>query len=282
MSAKTIMIQGTTSNAGKSVLATALCAIFAAHGLRTAPFKAWNMSSNSYVSKDGLEIARSQGIQAEVIGIEATGDMNPFFLKPQGNGSSQIMVRGKPLRTKYAGGFRNFALPIIEESLLRLTANYEVVVMEGAGSPVELNMKQNEVANMAVARLVQAPVLIVADINRGGSLAGIIGTFDLLEPREKKLVIGSVLNKFRGDPEILKPGCQVIEEHTKLLVVGVIPFAKDHGVGQEDGAFLDQEPILKNGHDVHDFAGFVAQVREHLDFDYICQCMGLDAMKRGV
>lgn len=268
MGAKTIMVQGTTSNAGKSVLSTALCAIFAAHGLRTAPFKAWNMSSNSYVSKDGLEIARSQGIQAEVIGIEATGDMNPFFLKPTGDGNLQIMMRGKPLQTKYARSFRDFALPIIEESLLRLAANYDVVVMEGAGSPVELNMKQNEVANMAVARLVQAPVLIVADINRGGSLAGIIGTFDLLEPEEKKLVIGSVLNKFRGDPEILKPGCQVIEEHTKLPVVGVIPFAKNHGVGQED--------------DANDLAGFVAQVREHLDLDYICRCMGLEAMKRGV
>lgn len=272
MAAKTIMIQGTTSNAGKSVLAAALCRIFAESGLRVAPFKAWNMSANSYTTKTGLQIGVAQGIQAEILGLEPTGIMNPIFLKPCGNGKTEVYIRGELMEEVIQGSFKDFAWPIIQESLQDLQETFDVLVLEGAGSPVELNIKSKEVANMRVARYANAPVLLVADVHRGGALAGVIGTFDLLEPKEKSLVIGSVLNKFRGDIEILRPGCTVITEYTGLPVVGIIPHVAKHGLPEEDGAeMLGEEKRFSD----NDFSGFVATVRENLDLEYIYTKMGL-------
>ena len=268
MVAKTIMIQGTTSNAGKSILATALCKIFADQGLRVAPFKAWNMSQNSHVTRNGLELGVAQGLQAELLGLKVSGEYNPIFLKASGHGQTQLYVLGKPWDQPLQESFQDFAWPIIQGSLSCLMANYDVVVIEGAGSPGELNIKHREVANMRVAKLVDAPVLIVADVDRGGALAGIIGTIDLLESDERDLVIGSVLNKFRGDLEIMKPGCRVIEEYTRLPVVGVIPYCEDHGFPEEDGESLASFSKV-------DFFDFTDQVRASLDLEYIYEQVGV-------
>ena len=272
MAAKAIMIQGTTSNAGKSALAAALCRIFAESGLRVAPFKAWNMSANSYTTKTGLQIGVAQGIQADILGLEPTGMMNPIFLKPCVNGKTEVYIRGELRKEAIQDSFKDYAWPIIQESLQELQETFDVLVLEGAGSPVELNIKSKEVANMRVARYANAPVLLVADVHRGGALAGVIGTFDLLEPEEKGPVIGSVLNKFRGDLEILKPGCAIIKEYTGLPVVGVIPHCQSHGLAEEDGAEgrLGDERFSEQ-----DFSGFVATVRENLDLEYIYTKMGL-------
>jgi len=285
VSAKVVMVQGTTSNAGKSVLATALCKLFADKGLRTAPFKSWNMSLNSYVTGDGLEIARSQGIQAEAAGVEATGDMNPFLLKPEGKRRTQVIVRGRALKDNVFQDVRNrgikfadYALPIIEESLRRVMAYHDVVVIEGAGSPVELNIKESDVANMRVARLVDAPVAIVADIDRGGALAGVVGTIDLFPPSERRLVIGSILNKFRGDYNILKPGLDIIEAETQLPVIGVIPYLQHTGVGEEDSVSLGKEPPAPDPEALENLAQVVEQ---SLDMAYICRKMGLEAIEWG-
>ena len=274
MDAKTIMIQGTTSNAGKSVIATALCHIFAANGFKVAPFKAWNMSTNSYKSKTGLEIGVAQGLQAEMLGLEIIGAMNPLFLKPMGKGKTEVYVKGRLLEQPIQGSFKDFAWPIIQESLGQLREEYDVVVIEGSGSPVELNIKEREVSNMRVAKLAQAPVLIVADIHRGGALAGVVGTIDLFDSDERELVIGSILNKFRGDLEILKPGCEVIQEYTGLPVVGVIPHYENHGLGEEDSAGGTSPGT--STYSEADFSGFVAEVRANLDLTYIYKKMGLE------
>lgn len=267
MVAKTIMIQGTTSSAGKSMLATALCKIFADQGFRVAPFKAWNMSQNSHITRDGIEIGVVQGLQAELLGLKVSGEHNPIFLKASGHGQTQLYVQGELWDQPLQGSFQDFAWPIIQESLFHLMANYDVVVIEGAGSPVELNIKHREVANMRVAKLVDSPVLIVADVDRGGALAGIIGTIALLEADERDLVIGSVLNKFRGDLEIMKPGCRIIEEYTRLPVVGVIPYCEAHGFPEEDGKSLGTFSKV-------DYFSFVDQVRASLDLEYIYEQMG--------
>lgn len=284
MRAKTIMIQGTASNAGKSVLATALCRLFAAAGLRTAPFKAWNMALNSYVTKDGREISRAQGVQAEAAGIEATGDMNPFLVKPAAEERTQILVRGQLLdRAVHAEieadgrSFAEFAGPIIAESLARLVSTFEVVVIEGAGSPVELNLKQNDVANMNVARLVEAPVILVADVDRGGALAGIVGTIDLLEPEERRLVIGSVLNRFRGDFNLLRPGLALVEARTGKPVLGVIPFLTGIGPPDEDSVALERAPAEPKTPPRRDWlAALAGVVGRELNLAYICRQMGFE------
>ena len=171
MAAKTIMIQGTTSNAGKSVLAAALCRIFAESGLRVAPFKAWNMSANSYTTKTGLQIGVAQGIQAEILGLEPTGMMNPIFLKPCGNGKTEVYIRGELMEEAIQGSFKDFAWPIIQESLQELQETFDVLVLEGAGSPVELNIKSKKLLICGWLGA-NAPVLLVADVHRGGALAG--------------------------------------------------------------------------------------------------------------
>lgn len=262
MMAKTIMVQGTTSNAGKSVVATALCQIFAEQGLRVAPFKAWNMSRASYQTNCGLEIGVAQGLQAELLGIEVTGDLNPVFLKAKGSGQIEVYLQGKLSERAERQSLQSIAWPLIQDSFQQLRQEYDFIVLEGAGSPVELNIKERDLANMSVAKLANSPVLLVADIDRGGALAGIIGTIDLLPYDERNLVLGSVLNKFRGDPLILEPALNVIEDYTTLPVLGVLPYYPQHGLAVEDG-----ERIPFQGE--ADFAGFVQQVRERVDLDYI-------------
>ncbi|MGM0471777.1 MAG: cobyric acid synthase [Bacillota bacterium] len=243
MTAKTIMLQGTASNVGKSALATALCRIFAEDGYQVAPFKGWNMSLNSYVTKSGGEIGIAQAIQADAANIEPTVEMQPFLLKPEGNGRTQIIKRGSVWTTlslkQQDSDYRQEVLAEIEDSLTQLCTDYEVVVLEGAGSPAEINIKEEDLANMSVARLKETPVLLVADIDRGGALASVVGTLELLEPEERQLVAGVILNKFRGARELLDSGIEVIEAETGVPVVGVIPYCTDFKVPAEDSVALE-------------------------------------------
>ena len=240
--AKTVMVQGTGSHVGKSVLTAALCRIFARDGFRVAPFKAQNMALNSFATPDGGEIGRSTAVQAEAAGVEPTVDMNPVLLKPETERSSQVIVLGRPDGTSDAVGYfgRTGALwPIVTGALDRLRAEYDVVVMEGAGSPAEINLRDREIVNMAVARYADSPVLLIADIDRGGVFASLVGTMELLEPPEAKLVRAFVINKFRGDQSILDPGLVMLEERTGVPTAGVLPYFTDIHIPEEDALYLD-------------------------------------------
>ncbi|MCC3376892.1 cobyric acid synthase [Cohnella sp. REN36] len=241
--AATIMLQGTSSDVGKSVLAAALCRILKQDGYRVAPFKSQNMSNNAYVTPDGKEIGRAQGMQADSCGIPATTDMNPILLKPTREMTSQVVVHGKPYRDLDARAYREQYLPIaavlVQEALARLRSAYDVIVIEGAGSPAEINLKDRDIVNMRLASWADAPVLLVADIDRGGVFAAIVGTLELLEPEERARVKGIVINKFRGDVSLLRPGLDWLEARTGIPVVGVVPFLPDLGLEDEDSASLD-------------------------------------------
>ena len=192
--AKYIMLQGTSSHVGKSILTTALCRIFYREGRRVVPFKAQNMALNSYVTKEGLEMGRAQVAQAEAAGLEPMVDMNPVLLKPTGNSCSQVVLQGRPIGNmsarEYHKGYSLKAFSVVTEALDRLSAEYDTIVIEGAGSPAEVNLKANDIVNMRVAKYLQAPVLLIADIDRGGALASLVGTLELLDEEERALVKG--------------------------------------------------------------------------------------------
>lgn len=235
------MLQGTASNVGKSWLCTGFCRVFSQDGWRVAPFKSQNMALNSYVTKDGGEIGRAQGIQAEAAGVEAVVDMNPVLLKPKGPMRSQVILRGKPWGDAGAREYREECVPriveTVEASLHRLRRSYDVVVIEGAGSPAEINLKDRDIANMRVAAMADAPVLLVGDIDRGGVFASFVGTLALLDEEERRRVKGFLINKFRGDRSLLEPGIRWLEERTGLPVLGVIPWS-DIAVDAEDSLAL--------------------------------------------
>lgn len=237
-----LMIQGTSSDAGKSAIATAFCRIFAQDGYKTAPFKSQNMALNSYVTLDGKEIGRAQGVQAEAAGIVATTDMNPILIKPTRDAESQIVVNGEPYANMkalaYRSDFFDEGLRIIQESYQRLADSYERIVIEGAGSPAEVNLNDRELVNMRVARLTNAPVIMVADIERGGVFASLVGTLQLLEPEDRKRVIGVIINRFRGDLSLLQPGLDWFESYTGVPVLGVVPFIPDLWIDAEDSLIL--------------------------------------------
>ncbi|WP_134704058.1 cobyric acid synthase [Ammoniphilus sp. YIM 78166] len=242
--ALSLMIQGTSSDAGKSVLVTALCRIFAEDGFRTAPFKSQNMALNSYITVDGKEIGRAQGVQAEAAGILATTDMNPILIKPTRENESQIVVHGEPYQNMKAKAYRSEFFPIglklIEEAYERLAKNYDRIVIEGAGSPAEVNLNDREMVNMRVARMTGAPVILVADIERGGVFASLVGTLQLLEPEDRDRVIGVIINKFRGDLSLLQPGLDWFEEYTGKPVLGVVPYIHNLYIDAEDSLILQQ------------------------------------------
>ncbi len=221
------MIQGTMSNVGKSILCAALCRIFRQDGYRVAPFKSQNMALNSFITRDGLEMGRAQVVQAEAAGIEPDVRMNPILLKPTTDVGSQVIVSGKPVGNMNAMTYyrrkREF-IPVIMESYNSLSAENDIIVIEGAGSPAEINLKQEDIVNMGFAELVDAPVLLAGDIDRGGVFAQLYGTIALLEENEQKRVKGTIINKFRGDRMILEPGIKMLEELCGVPVVGVIPY----------------------------------------------------------
>ena len=207
--ARCIMVQGTMSSAGKSLLAAGLCRIFKQDGLRCAPFKSQNMALNSFITKDGLEMGRAQVMQAQAAGVEPDVRMNPILLKPTGDTGSQVIVNGEVLGQMSAADYfrmKKTLIPHILKAYDELAAQYDVLVLEGAGSPAEINLKADDIVNMGLAKLVNAPVLLAGDIDRGGVFAQLYGTVALLEPEERARVKGLILNKFRGDVEILRPG----------------------------------------------------------------------------
>jgi adenosylcobyric acid synthase len=242
---KGVMIQGTASDVGKSLIVTALCRMFANDGVKVAPFKSQNMSNNSYVTKDGKEIGRAQGIQAEAAKIEAVVWMNPILLKPRSNQDSEIVLLGKSLKTLSGRGYRETfyekGLEVIQKSLKHLSNEYDLVVIEGAGSPVEINLKDRELVNMKVAELADVPVILVADIDRGGVFASIVGTLELLESEERQRVAGIIINKFRGDISLFEDGILWLEKKTGIPVLGVLPYVEDHMIDGEDSLSLSNQ-----------------------------------------
>ena len=226
MKARTLMIQGTASGVGKSILVAGLCRIFKQEGLRVAPFKSQNMALNSFVTSSGEEMGRAQVVQAEAAGLEPAVDMNSILLKPEANSRCQVVVMGKPEKTLTAGEYGRYAhklIPVVKEALNRLRSAYDMVIIEGAGSPAEVNIKENEIVNMHIARLAEAPVLLVGDIDKGGVFASLVGTLALLDEADKDYIRGFVINKFRGDIAILQPGLDYLEKYTSRPVIGSSP-----------------------------------------------------------
>ncbi len=243
MTARTIMVQGTASSVGKSLVVTALCRLFRRAGLRVAPFKAQNMALNSAVAEGGGEIGRAQAVQAEAAGVAPTVDMNPILLKPEGDARSQVVVMGRPIGSMRAGEYHARKLElkgVIAEALARLRAGTDLVVIEGAGSPAEVNLKDRDIVNMHVARVADAPVLLVGDIDRGGVFASFVGTMELLDADERARIAAFVVNKFRGDKSLLVPGLEFLERRTGVPVLGVLPYLRDLRVADEDSVSLDE------------------------------------------
>ncbi|HJB16844.1 MAG TPA: cobyric acid synthase [Candidatus Blautia excrementipullorum] len=234
--AKVIMIQGTMSNAGKSLLTAGLCRIFRQDGYRVAPFKSQNMALNSYITSEGLEMGRAQVMQAEAAGIEPSVLMNPILLKPTNDTGSQVIVNGEVLGTMSARDYFKYKkklVPDIMKAFRKLSGENDIIVIEGAGSPAEINLKTEDIVNMGMAEMANAPVLLVGDIDRGGVFAQLYGTVELLEPEERARVKGLIINKFRGDKSILDPGIEMLEEKCRIPVVGVAPYL-DIQVEDED------------------------------------------------
>ena len=224
--AKAIMIQGTMSNAGKSLVTAALCRIFRQDGKRVNPFKSQNMALNSFITAEGAEMGRAQVVQAEAAGVKPSVLMNPILLKPTSDSGSQVIVNGVAIGTMPAVEYYKFKtklIPDIMKAYNTLADNSDIMVIEGAGSPAEINLKAQDIVNMGMAKMAKSPVLLVADIDRGGVFASIYGTLMLLDPEERAMVKGVIINKFRGDVSILKPGLDMLEEKTGIPVIGVLP-----------------------------------------------------------
>ncbi len=234
--AKSVMIQGTMSNAGKSIISAALCRIFKRDGYSVAPFKSQNMALNSYVTDEGLEMGRAQVVQAQAAGIEPSVLMNPILLKPTSDVGSQVIVNGEVRATMRAADYFKYKtelIPDIKRAYDTLSDRYDIIVIEGAGSPAEINLKQNDIVNMGMAKIAGAPVLLVGDIDRGGVFAQLYGTAALLDADERARLKGFIINKFRGDFDILRPGLKRIEELTGIKTVGAVPYM-DIDIDDED------------------------------------------------
>jgi len=268
--AHTIMIQGTGSHVGKSVLVTALCRILRQDGYAVAPFKAQNMALNSCVTMHGGEMGRAQVVQAQAAGIEPDIDMNPVLLKPSADNASQVVVHGKPIGTMSARCYHNDYVqtvwPAILQSFARLKERYEIIVLEGAGSPAEVNLQKNDVVNMRAAHMADAPVLLVADIDKGGALAAIVGTLELLNPDDRRTVAGIIINKFRGDRDLLQPALDFLEERTAVPVLGVIPYFH-FVIPEEDTVNYELRPGPTPTNDLEIGVLYLPHISNFTDFD---------------
>lgn len=245
--AKALMIQGTGSGAGKSLLVAALCRIFKDSGLNAAPFKAQNMALNSYITLEGGEIGRAQALQAEAAKIEPTVDMNPILLKASGEAGSQVIIHGKVHLTMKAGEYYAFKKEVwkaVTKSFNRLSKKHELIIMEGAGSPAEINLMDVDIVNMSIAKHAKAPVILVGDIDKGGVFASLYGTVKLLG-KDSRHIKAYVINKFRGDLSILKPGLEMISEKTGISVIGVLPYINNIDLPEEDGLALSSQRGLR-------------------------------------
>lgn len=266
-----IMLQGTSSHVGKSILTAALCRIFHQDGQQVVPFKAQNMALNSYVTKRGEEMGRAQVAQAEAAGLEPIVEMNPVLLKPTGNSCSQVILMGKSIGNmsakEYHTGYSLKAFGVVAKCLQYLGENFDTIVIEGAGSPAEVNLKANDIVNMRVAKHLKAPVLLIADIDRGGALASIVGTLELLEPDERDLVKGLIINKFRGDINLLKPALDFLEEKTGKPVLGVIPHLTQLGIDDEDSVSLDDKDKTQGTGEIKIVVVRTPKISNFTDFD---------------
>jgi adenosylcobyric acid synthase len=237
MAARTLMIQGTASHVGKSVMVSALCRLFLRRGVRVAPFKAQNMSNNSFVTPEGREIGRAQAVQAAACRLSPRSDFNPVLIKPESDRRAQVVVNGKVAGSLTASDFgrvRREWFPTVQGCFARLREEFDLVVLEGAGSPAEPNLREQDIVNMRMAREAKAPVLLVGDIDRGGVFAALVGTLALLDTEERRHVKGFLINKFRGDPDMLAPGIKLIEAKTAIPCLGVIPHWGHIQVPEED------------------------------------------------
>jgi adenosylcobyric acid synthase len=247
--ARAIMVLGTSSHVGKSLLTAALCRIFAQQGHRVAPFKSQNMSLNSAATVEGLEISRAQALQAEAAGIAPSVHMNPVLIKPSGDCSSQVVARGKIWGQISAADYHQRRveelMPVVRESYQTLASQYQVIVLEGAGSPAEINLKRHDIANMRMAAMADAACLLVGDIDRGGVFASLLGTVELLDPDERARIRGFCINKFRGDLSLLEPGVRMMEERLSKPCLGVIPYLPDLALDEEDSVGLP--PVSRTG-----------------------------------
>ena len=274
------------SNAGKSLIVTGLCRVFRQDGYSVAPFKSQNMTSNSFITDEGLEIGRAQAIQAEAAGIVPSALMNPVLLKPVSDIGSQVIVNGEPrgvMESAEYFAYKNSLVQEIMNSFDTLSKNQDIIVIEGAGSPAEINLKQNDIVNMGLAKMTGSPVLLVGDIDRGGVFAQLVGTLVLLDNDERDRIKGLIINKFRGDIELLRPGLVMLEEKAGKPVIGTIPYlsvyiededslAEKSRLQQPSSAFIDLESM-----DAFEFQAYreeqynilAGAIRENLDMDFI-------------
>ncbi|MFH1904210.1 MAG: cobyric acid synthase [bacterium] len=275
MSAKTIMIQGTGSYVGKSVVTAALCRIFTADGYKVAPFKAQNMALNSFVTKNGEEMGRAQVVQAEACGIEPSVDMNPVLLKPSSDVGCQVIVMGKPVGNMDSVTYHKHKpklMDIVVAAFNRLAEKNDIIVIEGAGSPAEINLRDNDIVNMSIAEKIDAPVIIVGDINLGGVFAWLVGTIELLSNKEKKRVKGFLINKFRGDRSLLEPAITFLEKRTQKPVLGVIPYFTDIKIQEEDSVCIDpykSSSPVRDKDDIRIRVIYLPHISNFTDFDML-------------
>lgn len=270
-----VMIQGTASDVGKTLFLTALCRILANEGYHVAPFKSQNMSNHTYITKDGLEIAKAQALQAKAAKIEPTVWMSPIILKPGTDVQSEVVMLGEPVGSVSGRAYRDVyyerGLDVIKKSLSMLEEPFDFVIMEGAGSPVEVNLKDKELVNMKVAELADVPVILVADINRGGVFASIVGTLELLTASERKRVRGIVVNKFRGDISMFEDGVKWIEDKVNIPVLGVIPYL-EHRLEAEDSLSeqtMQEHGVVNQTTVEEDFDDLANQVKQSIDVEEI-------------
>ena len=272
MSQNTLMIQGTTSDAGKSVLVTGLCRVLKRRGIQVAPFKPQNMALNSAVTSDGGEIGRAQAVQAQACGIAPHTDFNPVLLKPNSDIGAQVIIHGKALTNMDASRYHRYkstAMSAVLQSHQRLSDQYQAIIVEGAGSPAEINLREHDIANMGFAQAVDCPVIIVADINRGGVFAHLVGTLNLLSPTEQQRVIGFVINRFRGDIELLKPGIDWLEQYTGKPVLGTLPYLQDFHLEAEDAIERQQSKPDPNSDCLRVAVPVLSRISNHTDFDVL-------------
>ncbi|MFZ5958327.1 cobyric acid synthase [Pseudomonas knackmussii] len=264
----TLMVQGTTSDAGKSTLVTALCRWLQRQGVAVAPFKPQNMALNSAVTADGGEIGRAQAVQAQACRLAPHTDMNPVLLKPNSDIGAQIIIHGRAVTSMDAAAYHDYkrvAMQAVLESHQRLSGAYDVVMVEGAGSPAEINLRANDIANMGFAEAVDCPVILVADIDRGGVFAHLVGTLELLSDSERARVKGFVINRFRGDIALLQPGLDWLEERTGIPVLGVLPYLMDFHLEAEDA--IDTRQAAKDGERLKVVVPVLPRISNHTDFD---------------
>ena len=277
-----IMIQGTTSSAGKSLMCTGLCRIFKEDGYKVYPFKSQNMSSRYHITTEGHKMSTAQALQARAAGVEPNVNMNPILLMPKSDMGSVVVIKGEEIRNMEAVeyfNYKNSLRPMILETYKQIEKENDIIVIEGAGSPAEINLKQNDIVNMGMAEMADSPVLLVADIDRGGVFASLYGTVMLLEPHERARIKGLIINKFRGDKTLLDPGIVMIEEILNIPVVGTIPFV--HLELVDEDSLIDYEKECNTNPQTEEqmereLNKLATILREHMDMDYIYKIMGMD------